>query len=129
MYALPAEPFVGIWKTAVMLPHTVSTVGVDAEAAIALVPKPIANTVLPSKVVRVNLRVWFKECPVGELPTCDDLRNAAQRKLLLAPEACGHARRKPRQSREQGARVVSINSEQTIDDRASERSMRKIARG
>ena len=45
-----------IADTALFL-HTVSTVGVDAEAAIALLPNPIANTVLPSKVVKVNLRL------------------------------------------------------------------------
>ena len=39
---------------------TVSTVGDVAEAAIALVPKPIARTVLPSKVVSVTLRLC---CP------------------------------------------------------------------
>ncbi len=39
---------------------TVSTVGDVAEAAIALVPKPMARTVLPSKVVRVTLRLC---CP------------------------------------------------------------------
>lgn len=36
---------------------TVSTVGDVAEAAIALVPKPMARTVLPSKVVSVTLRL------------------------------------------------------------------------
>ena len=111
-----------------MLPHTVSTVGVDAEAAIALVPKPIANTVLPSKDVRVNLRVWFTGCPVSPLPGCVDLRNAAHRKLLLTPEACGQGRRKPRQSRERGALVVSINSEQILAARASERSIERTER-
>ncbi len=34
---------------------TVSTVGDVTEAAIALVPKPMARTVLPSKVVSVTL--------------------------------------------------------------------------
>lgn len=37
--------------------HTVSTVGDVAEAAIALVPNPIATTVLPSSVVKVSRRV------------------------------------------------------------------------
>ena len=36
---------------------TVSTVVEDAEAAIALVPNPIASTVLPSKVVKVARRL------------------------------------------------------------------------
>jgi len=41
---------------------TVSTVGDVAEAAIALVPKPMARTVLPSKVVSVTLRLC---CPTA----------------------------------------------------------------
>ena len=43
-------------KESIAAIRTVSTVG-DAETAIALVPNPIASTVLPSKVVRVSRRV------------------------------------------------------------------------
>ena len=51
------ELLIGLSTENIPALRTVSTVGEDAEAAIALVPNPIASTVLPSKVVKVARRV------------------------------------------------------------------------